>query len=208
MLRMKTLNDFLDDVASSSPVPGGGSVAALCGALGAALTSMVCRLTLGKKKYADVQQEMEATLKRSEELRALFSELVEEDAAAFDAVMKSLAMPKESDEEKRARNAALQQATKKAALVPLKVMEFCGETLPLTKIIAEKGNVNSISDAGVAALALRAACSGAALNVQINLAALEDHSFVETTQAKMAQRRARVERLSAEILAFINTKLS
>ncbi len=97
MITAKSLNQFLDELASSSPAPGGGSVAALSGALGAALTSMVCRLTIGKKKYADVQNEMESVLRRSEELRSSFSELADQDTEAFNSVMKAFAMPKETD---------------------------------------------------------------------------------------------------------------
>lgn len=207
MLTTKTINEFLDELASSSPAPGGGSVAALSGALGTALTSMVCRLTIGKKKYADVRQEMEAALRRSEALRASFSELIERDTEAFNAVMQAFAMPKETESEKLARSSAIQVATKRATLIPLRVMELCTEALSPAKIVAEKGNVNSISDAGVAALMLQAACSGAAFNVRINLATLEDKAFVEETSEKLRKILGEVERLSGEVLALTNAKL-
>lgn len=207
MLRTKTVSEFLDELASSSPAPGGGSVAALSGVLGTALTSMVCRLTIGKKKYADVQTEMEATLRRSEALRASLSELIEKDAEAFNAVMQAFSLPKESEEEQHTRSVAIQAATKNASLVPLKVMELCAEVLPLTKTVAERGNVNSISDAGVAALMLQSACSAAALNVWINLGTLKDESFVQQTRGKVEAIQTQAKKQSDEILALVSSKL-
>ncbi len=207
MLRTKTINEFLDELASSSPAPGGGSAAALSGALGTALTSMVCRLTIGKKKYADVQQEMEMTLRRSETLRVSFSKLIEKDTQAFNAVMRAFAMPKETDEQKVARNAAIQEATKGATLIPLNIVELCAQALPLAKTVAEKGNVNSISDAGVAALMLQSACSAAALNVWINLGTLEDKSFVQETRTKAEALQTQAKKQSEAILAVVSTKL-
>jgi formiminotetrahydrofolate cyclodeaminase len=207
MLTSKSLNQFLDELASSSPAPGGGSAAALSGALGAALISMVCRLTIGKKKYAAVQQEMESVLRRSEELRSSFSMLVEEDAEAFNSVMKAFALPKETEEEKTARAAVIEEATKKATLVPLRVTELCREALSLSKIAAEKGNTNSVSDAGVSALMLHAACAAAALNVRINLSSLQDNAFAENTRAKVGRILKEVEDLSREVLQITEAKL-
>jgi glutamate formiminotransferase/formiminotetrahydrofolate cyclodeaminase len=208
MITTTPLNQFLDELASRSPAPGGGSVAALSGALGAALTTMVCHLTIGKKKYADVQREMESVLKRSEELRASFSKLVEKDVEAFNSVMNAFSLPRETEEQMRVRTGAVEEATKKATLVPLKVMELCMEALPLTKAIAEKGNRNSISDAGVSALMLGAACEGAALNVRINLGTLQDKPFVKETRAKMKKVLDEVESLTKEVLRIIDAKLS
>lgn len=207
MLMTKSVIDFLNEVASDSPAPGGGSVAALSGALGVALTSMVCRLTIGKKKYAEVQQEMEETLKRAEELRSRFSDLIQKDTEAFNAVMRAFGMPKETEEEKRARSAAIQETMKQATLVPLEVMELCTLALPLAKTVAEKGNVNSISDAGVSALMLEAAWAGAALNVRINLQTLEDTTFVEETKAKLGELQTKVESLRGELFASRTAKL-
>jgi formiminotetrahydrofolate cyclodeaminase len=184
MLTALTLTDFLNETASKSPAPGGGSVSALAASLGSALTSMVCRLTIGKKKYADVQGEMESCLRKSEELRAQCAALIDEDTAAFNAVMAAFGLPKEAEEEKRRRSEAIQKATTSATLVPIKVMELCAGALELVKVIAIKGNRNSLPDAGVAALMLRAACEGAALNVKANLSGLQDAAFVEQTEAK------------------------
>lgn len=174
----KTLESFLDELASSSPAPGGGSVAALAGALGAGLVAMVCGLTIGKKKYADVEADMKKTLKGAEELRRQFTALVDRDTEAFNKVMEAYALPKETDPQKALRAAAVREATKEATLVPLEVMKHCIDGLALAQIVAAQGNVNSVSDAGVAALMLHAACESAALNVKINLGALGEIEFV------------------------------
>ena len=174
----RTLKAFLDELASSSPAPGGGSVAALAGALGAALTSMVCNLTIGKKKYADVQADMKKVLDQAEELRGVFTVLVDKDTEAFNKVMEAFGLPKETDPQRALRAAAINEATKEASLVPLEVMKHCIDALALVQEVASKGNVNSISDAGVSALMLNAACQSAALNVRINLNALNDAEFV------------------------------
>jgi formiminotetrahydrofolate cyclodeaminase len=174
----KTVGDFLDDVASSSPAPGGGSVAALSGALGTALISMVCQLTIGKKKYADVEEDMKKVLGEAEPLRDILSRLVEKDTRAFQKVMETYALPKDTEPQKALRSAAIREATKEATLVPLEVMKHCIDALALSQEVASKGNVNSISDAGVSAHMLHAACEAAALNVKINLASLDDAEFV------------------------------
>jgi formiminotetrahydrofolate cyclodeaminase len=173
-----TLKSFLDELASSSPAPGGGSVAALAGAVGAALTSMVCNLTIGKKKYADVEGEMKKIVKQSEELREQFTALIEKDAEAFNKVMEAFGLPKESDAQKALRSAAIEAATKEATMVPLEVMKHCIDAMALAQSVAAKGNRNSVSDAGVSALMLHAACESAALNVRINLNGLADSEFV------------------------------
>lgn len=173
-----TLKSFLDELASSSPAPGGGSVAALAGALGAALTSMVCNLTIGKKKYSAVEGEMREVLGQAEGLREQFTELVERDTAAFNKVMESFALPKESEAQRALRSAAIREATKEATMIPLEVMKHCIDGLALAQIVAARGNGNSVSDAGVSALMFHAACESAALNVRINLASLGESEFV------------------------------
>lgn len=207
MLIRKPVNEFLDELASNSPAPGGGSVAALSGAIGTALTSMVCRLTIGKKKYADVQPEMEDVLKKSEELRGTFSKLLDDDTAAFNEVMAAFSLSKATEEEQRKRNAAIQAATKKATLIPLNVMQLCEQALRLAKTTAEKGNKNSASDAGVAALMLQSACAGAALNVRINLGSLEDQAFVQEASASFKKILGNVELLSRETLERVEKSL-
>jgi formiminotetrahydrofolate cyclodeaminase len=174
----KTLVAFLDELASSSPAPGGGSVAALAGALGAALTAMVCNLTIGKKKYAAVEGEMKKILAQAEKMRGLFTALIDEDTRAFNKVMEAFSLPKDTEPQKALRSAAIREATKEATNVPLEVMKHCIDALALTQQVAASGNVNSVSDAGVSAYMLHAAVEAAALNVRINLNNLNDSEFV------------------------------
>ncbi|MBU2470888.1 MAG: cyclodeaminase/cyclohydrolase family protein [Bacteroidetes bacterium] len=207
MLTQKTVEEFLNELASSSPAPGGGSVAALSGALGAALTSMVGNLTVGKKKYAEVELEMKKVLEQSEIIRSQFTKLIDEDTDAFNKVMEAFSLPKESNDQKAIRSAAIQSATKEAALVPLEVMKHCIDALALTTIVAEKGNVNSVSDAGVSALMLQAAAEGAALNVKINLSGISDPEFVgwKTEEVESVLRTCR--KLSEEVLKTVSEKI-
>lgn len=178
MISRKTLVGFLDDVASAAPTPGGGSVAALAGALGAGLTAMVCSLTIGKKKYAGVGEEMTSVLRQAEELRGRFTTLIEKDALAFDKVMEAYGLPRDTEPQQALRSAAITEATKEATLVPLEVMKHCIDGLALAQQVAANGNVNAASDAGVSAVMLNAACESAAYNVRINLNGLSDQEFV------------------------------
>jgi len=208
MLTSKILSEFIDDVSSNSPAPGGGSVSALCGALGSALTAMVCRLTIGKKNYEGVQDEMLATLGQADELRAKLTGLIDRDTEAFNQVMKAFTLPKTSDDEKRIRSEAIQTATKQATLVPLEVMKLCEQAMGIAATVAERGNVNSITDAGVAGLILKAGCEGAALNVQINLATLKDKTFVDETSTLVSALLTNVEAVSDRIRQRVQAVLS
>ena len=165
---------FFDEVASSKPAPGGGSVSAAAGALGAALAAMVARLTLGKKKYRDVSDEMSAMLDRAEKLRVQLTQGIDEDAAAFDDVMAARRLPRNTAEEKATRREAMDQANLHATEVPLATMRAALASLAEAAVAAAKGNPNSASDAGVAALMACAAVEGAWLNVRINLPGLSD----------------------------------
>ena len=208
MLTSKILSEFIDDVSSNSPAPGGGSVSALCGALGSALTAMVCRLTIGKKNYEEVQDEMLATLGQADELRAKLTGLIDRDTEAFNLVMKAFTLPKTTDDEKRIRSEAIQTATKQATLVPLEVMKLCEQAMGIAATVAERGNVNSITDAGVAGLILKAGCEGAALNVQINLATLKDKTFVDETSTLVSALLTNVEAVSDRIKQRVQAVLS
>lgn len=207
MLTSKTINEFLDEVASNSPAPGGGSVSALAGSLGSALTSMVCRLTIGKKKYADVQSEMETILNQSEELKRKLTLIIDEDTAAFNKLIAALGMPKETDEQKTLRARAIQDATKGATVVPLKLLEYCEEGAGLAQTVAEKGNRNSLSDAGVSLLMLQAAAHGASLNVRTNLASLEDMTFRDEAFDKVANAIGRIDSMMAEYMPALTARL-
>jgi methenyltetrahydrofolate cyclohydrolase len=203
----KTLNGFLDELASSSPAPGGGSVAALSGALGAALTSMVCNLTIGKKKYADVEGDMKKVLNQAEQLREQFTELIDSDTLAFNKVMEAYALPKDTEPQKALRSAAIREATKEATMVPLEVMKHCIDALALTQTVASKGNVNSVSDAGVSALMLHAALEAAGLNVRINLNGLADAEFVGWKVDEVQSLRSTSAMMLEEIQSVVEDKL-
>lgn len=179
------VSQFLSELASSAPAPGGGSVAALSGALGAALVSMVCNLTIGKKKYANVEQEIRAILEKSENLRHKLIDLLQEDIQVYTAVSEAMKKPKDTEEEKAARHKILQKALKAATEVPLQVAETCAEVITLCQPVAEKGNKNAVSDAGVAILMAEAGLRSAALNILINLGWIEDQSFNAEKQRQL-----------------------
>ncbi len=203
----RTLKMFLDDLASSSPAPGGGSVAALSGALGAALTAMVCNLTIGKKKYAEVDGDMKKIRAQAEELRSTFTTLIDTDTLAFNKVMEAYGLPKDTEPQKALRSAAIREATKEATLVPLEVMKHCIDALALAQEVASRGNTNSISDAGVSALMLHAACEGAALNVRINLNSLADSDFVGWKTDEVASLLSTSRMMLDEINAIVEEKM-
>ncbi len=165
---------FLEQLAAGTAAPGGGAAAAYAGAMAAALVSMVARLTTGKKKYADVEAQMQSVLESAERLRADLTAAVQDDTAAFEAVMAALKLPKDSAEAQQARDEAVEQAYLGAAEVPLRTARSAVAVLGLAGMAAEKGNLNAISDAGTAAHLARAALAGAAQNVRVNAAAIRD----------------------------------
>jgi formiminotetrahydrofolate cyclodeaminase len=185
MIVKQPVNTFLDELASSQATPGGGSAAAVMGAMGAALVSMVCNLTIGKKNYAEVEPEMQAILKDAESLRARIAGMVAEDVEAFDQLMAAYGLPKDSDAEKSERSAAIQAGLKAATDAPLACARACAEVITLSARVAEKGNRNVISDAGVGALAAQAALRSAALNVYINVPMIKDTAFAESRKAEV-----------------------
>ncbi len=201
------VNSFLSELASSSPAPGGGSVAALSGGLGAALSSMVCNLTLGKEKYADVQDDIKKTLKQSEKLRKKLTKLIDEDTNAFNDVMKALKMPKETDEQKKVRSKAIQEGYKTAAQVPLDTARTCLQILDTAKTVAEIGNVKSITDAAVSALMASSGVESAILNVKINLGSIKDEDFVKKISNELENILKNVSYKTQEILKIVNSKI-
>lgn len=203
MLVEKTVTEFCDELASNSPAPGGGSVAALAGAVGASLTAMVCNLTIGKKKYADADSEMQDVLVRANELRGQFLRIVDTDTQAFEAIMTAYALPKETDEQRSTRNGEIQRATMRATESPLSVMRLCREALELTGAVAVRGNQNAVSDAGVSALMLGAASEAAALNVRINLPLLHDERFVKNARDEMLRLESEVSDLEDRVLSTV-----
>ncbi len=169
-----TCTDFIEALASKKPVPGGGGASALTGSLGTALGSMVGNLTTGKKKYADVEEDIQRLLRQSEELTARFNGLVVKDAEVFEPLSRAYGMPRGTEEEKKEREQVLQSALKKAALVPLEIAECSLEALRLLDEYALKGSRLVISDAGVGAVLCKAALQGARLNVLINVKLMKD----------------------------------
>jgi glutamate formiminotransferase / formiminotetrahydrofolate cyclodeaminase len=184
-LAKMNLREFCNETLSDSPAPGGGSVAALMGALGASLGGMVANLSAGKRSWDDKLEYFSDWAVKAQQLKDQLLSLVDEDTAAFNKVMDAFALPKEAAEEKAARAAAIEQATKYAAEVPLKVMETASKSYDLLAEMAESGNPASVSDVGVGALATRACIEGAALNVRINLAQLKDEKFKGVLEEKV-----------------------
>ncbi len=179
-----TIKGFMDELSRDSPAPGGGSVAALSGALSGALSSMVANLTYGKKKYSEVWDEMLELGRRAQELKDEFIRLVDKDTDAFDGMMAAMKLPKKTDEEIAIRNEEIQKATKKAIEVPMESMELSLELLEIAEKLAEKGNPNALSDAGVAALTAYTASYSAYLNVLINAGSIEEEEYLHKTEEK------------------------
>ena len=172
-----SIETFLTELASAAPTPGGGGAAAISGAMGAALVSMVCNLTIGKKKYVEVEAELKEVLAKSEGLRVVLTGMIGEDVQAFDAVMGAYGLPKATDDEKAARAEKIQAALKTACDVPLACCRACRAVIDLAAITADKGNLNVVSDAGVAVLSAYAGLRSAALNVYVNAKGLDDRAF-------------------------------
>lgn len=207
MIKDNSIQKFLDELAGSSSTPGGGSAAAVMGAMGAALVSMVCNLTIGKKNYADVEADMREVLGRSENLRHRLTGMINDDVAAFNQVMAAYGMPKNSDEEKARRTAAIQEALKRATQVPLSCAKVSFEVMELAKRAAEKGNVNVVSDAGVAVLAACSALKSAALNVYVNTAAIKDEAFNAQKLAELDKVLADADRFTDGVYELVKGKL-
>ena len=208
MLDKMHINEFIDDLASNLPAPGGGSVAALCGSLGAALTSMVFNLTVGKKAYLalgdDERESVDAGLVKANELKDEFLKLMNEDTEAFNKLMAAFKMPKETEEEKSVRSQIIQEAYKGATNVPLEVARKAYDIYEIIEIAIDHGNKNAISDAGVAALLAQATIEGAIMNVKINLGSIKDEEFTSAIREEIRVISEDGMRLQQEILATVN----
>jgi glutamate formiminotransferase/formiminotetrahydrofolate cyclodeaminase len=201
------LREFCNETLSDSPAPGGGSVAALMGALGVSLGGMVANLSAGKRGWEDKLSYFSDWAVKAQQLKDELLFLVDEDTAAFNKVMDAFALPKESTEEKAARSAAIQLANKYAAEIPLRVMETASKAYPLLAEMAETGNPASISDVGVGLLALRGCIDGAALNVRINLAGLKDEKVRSSLQEKVRRVSAESEVEFRKINQIVESKI-
>jgi formiminotetrahydrofolate cyclodeaminase len=185
MLLDQTLRDYIDAAASDAPTPGGGSVSALAGALGSCMASMAANFTAGRKKYADVEEEVRAILGRLAEGRAALLQCAEEDEVAFAKVGAAYGMPRETEAETTARREAIQAALREAMDVPLRAMRAAKACLADCPRLAEIGNPNLVSDTGVAAVLAEAALRAAGLNVEVNLASLKDEALVAATRTEL-----------------------
>ena len=197
------LDNFIDRLASGDPTPGGGSAAAMAGAAGAALVAMVARLTIGRKRYAEVEPQMEAVLQRAEVLRTRLTALVQEDADAYNQVSAAYKLPKSSDQEQAGRATAIQAAMQAASLTPLETAQACAEVIALAEQVVAQGNVNARTDGGVGALLANAGLQGAALNVEVNLESIGDPHFIAmvhtATSEALAAGQSTLERIHAAL---------
>jgi len=207
MLIDKKICNFLDELASNSSTPGGGSVAALAGALGAALISMVGNLTIGKRKYEEVEEDFKRIISSSEKLRHELSQLIEEDVKVFNNFMATYKMPKETEDEKKIRAEKIQESLIKAAEVPLKTAYKCLDIMILSKEAAEKGNVNVVSDAGVAVLMAEAALESAILNVKINLGMIKDEKIKEELSSSIKELLLKEKGQKEKVLEIVKEKI-
>jgi formiminotetrahydrofolate cyclodeaminase len=207
MFTEKSVDQFLDALASKEPAPGGGSGAALGGALAAALVSMVCNLTIGKKGYEDVQEPMADLLRRSEAIRNELPQLLEADTQVYGKVMAAYRQPRKTPEQKRARNIAMQGALKEATEVPLSIAERCAQVVELSLPAAEMGNQWAVSDAGVGVLLADASMRAALLNVYINLSSIKDKDYVQQTLAHVETITGGKDEFRERVLKIVREKI-
>lgn len=201
---------FLDALARGTPTPGGGGAAALSGAMAAALVSMVCNLTIGKKRYQEAEDEMRAILDRSETLRAELTQLAEDDVSAFNRLSAAYKLPRETEADVAIRRDAIQESLKRATETPLRTARAAAAILPLCPPVAERGNQAAVSDVGVAALLAEAAIRSALLNVQINIRTLEDAIYVRQVRAEVDRLtdglQGEMERINALVAAKLRAE--
>lgn len=208
MLADLTVKDFLDKVSGNDPVPGGGSIAALNGALASALATMVAQLTIGKKGYEMSEEVMRHAQILTTRLQNEFMALVDKDSEAYNAVFACFKLPKATDEEKAARSAAIQEATRQAALVPMEVARKALDMMSVIADIARLGNRNAVTDACVAMMSARSAVLGALLNVRINLSSLKDKEFVQQLRANADAMELEACQKEKELLDAVNQDLN
>jgi formiminotetrahydrofolate cyclodeaminase len=206
-MMQSSVENFLDDLASGNPTPGGGSAAAIMGAMGAALVSMVCNVTIGKKGYEGVEGEMRAILHESEKVRRRLMAMVAEDMAAFDSLMAAYRLAKATEDDKAVRAAAIQAALRRATEVPLDCARVCSEVIALSRRASEHGYLNVISDGGVGVLAGFTGLRSAALNVYINAPALKDRAYAEEATAGLQKLIEHCTAESEAVYALVRNKL-
>lgn len=204
MLSELNFKEFLQKTASNDPVPGGGSVSAMAGAIAASLSEMVANLTIGRKGFESFDSEMKGVVEESKELQSLLTEDIDKDSNAYDEVIKAFRLPKGTDEEKNIRSEAIQEATKNAALVPLTVAQRAAKIMDLAESVVKNGNPNAVTDGAVACMMARTAILGALYNVKINLSSIKDKDFVNDLSIKVET----LEKLAFEREKSILSKIS
>ncbi|HIZ66491.1 MAG TPA: cyclodeaminase/cyclohydrolase family protein [Candidatus Blautia pullicola] len=207
-MKNMTIEQFAMQTASNEPVPGGGSISALAGALAAALTEMVAGLTIGKKKYAEAEEEMKAAVEPMHNICQQLLVDIERDSQSFDLYMQALGLPKETEEEKAARTEAMQNGLKAAVAVPLSVAKASYEVLPYAELMVAKGNKTAVTDALVATMMARTAVLGALFNVKINLLSIKDQEFVQATSKEVEALEKKAIEHEQKILAMAEVSQS
>jgi formiminotetrahydrofolate cyclodeaminase len=202
-----TVRNFIQELGSSSATPGGGSTAALCGAMGAALSAMVARFTGGREKFRDAWERMEGIKQGSDELAERFLALVQEDTDAYQEVIAALRLPKETEDDQRIRREALQRAMRKASIVPLETLRASERLIQMAKDAVEQGNPNTLTDAAAAVHLAHGTATVAAYNVRINLSSITDDAFVEGCRREVEEILVRIEALLAEADRYVNARL-
>lgn len=202
------IRQMLNELASKAPTPGGGSIAALTGAMAAGLLTMVCDLTIGKKAYVEFEPQAISLREQAEAQRAELESLAQADIDVFNNLMAAYKLPKTTDADAATRRAAIQNVTRQATEVPLRVARASAALLPLCRPLAEGGSRNAISDVGVAALLIQSAIPSAILNVDINLATLEDKLFVNETRAQLEDLTAGVNDEIADVLKIVRARIA
>lgn len=203
----RTVGQFLNDLASGAPTPGGGSAAALSGAVAAGLIAMVCNLSIGRKQYAAFEAEAQAILRQAEDLRATLQQLAQEDIDVFNRLMAAYRLPRMTDADAAARRAAIQHVLRAATDVPLQTARAIAQLLPLIPPLARDGNRTAVSDAGAAALLVQAAVPMALLNVEINLSMIDDQQFVREARAQVEDLTIGLQEEIAGVLLLIRDRV-
>jgi glutamate formiminotransferase/formiminotetrahydrofolate cyclodeaminase len=201
------IKQFLKELASSSPAPGGGSVAALSGALSAALSSMVCNLTLGKEKYQEFEKDIKISLKKIEKIRSELTDLIDLDTNAFNDVIQAFKMPKTTKEEIEKRKIKIQNGYKNATMIPLKTAKTCQSILDIAEIIVEIGNKNSITDAAVSAIMANSGVKSAVLNVKINLGSIKDKKYVDNISKELLEIEKKSDIKTNKIIKYTSEQI-
>ena len=205
MLVDLTIKEFLAETASNAPVPGGASISALNGAIATALTEMVANLTIGKKKYADVEGQMKTIATEAALIRERLIRDIDRDSEAYDRVFAAFKLPKETEEQIAERARAIEDATKEAAIVPMQVAEEIASVMETVIYVAHKGNRNAVTDACVAMMTARTCVLGALLNVRINLASIKDEAFVKQMKVKADHLESEAIRIETKLLDWVKT---